>query len=118
MSFREDNEESRDLKKPFLHTGSWYRMSSRQSSIMGSSAQVLRDGSISVVFCVLIVALVLSNLASPHYWNNAGLSVGTVYKLQSACNFRNATMNNIDTWPILNTSISSMAGKNGNDGRF
>ncbi|PPS17851.1 hypothetical protein GOBAR_AA02721 [Gossypium barbadense] len=57
MSFRDDNDESRDLKKPFLHTGSWYRMSSRQSSIMSSSAQVLRDGSISVVLCVLIVAL-------------------------------------------------------------
>ncbi|XVF62039.1 hypothetical protein PTKIN_Ptkin08bG0185000 [Pterospermum kingtungense] len=57
MSFRDDNEESRDLRKPFLHTGSWYKMSSRQSSIMGSSAQVLRDGSISVVLCVLIVAL-------------------------------------------------------------
>ncbi|XP_022775316.1 sugar transporter ERD6-like 6 [Durio zibethinus] len=57
MSFRDDNEESRDLKKPFLHTGSWYRMSSRQSSIMSSSAHVLRDGSISVVLCVLIVAL-------------------------------------------------------------
>ncbi|OMO56923.1 Sugar/inositol transporter [Corchorus capsularis] len=57
MSFRDDNEEGRDLKKPFLHTGSWYRMSGRQSSIMGSSAQVLRDGSVSVLFCVLIVAL-------------------------------------------------------------
>ncbi|KAB1214567.1 Sugar transporter ERD6-like 6 [Morella rubra] len=50
-------DESEDLKKPFLHTGSWYRMGSRQSSIMGSSAQVIRDGSISVVLCVLIVAL-------------------------------------------------------------
>lgn len=54
MSFREESEE---LKKPFLHTGSWYRMGSRQSSIMGSSAQVIRDNSISVVLCVLIVAL-------------------------------------------------------------
>ncbi|KAK9990395.1 hypothetical protein SO802_025380 [Lithocarpus litseifolius] len=54
MSFREESEE---LKKPFLHTGSWYRMGSRQSSIMGSSAQMMRDGSISVVLCVLIVAL-------------------------------------------------------------
>ncbi|KAI4339885.1 hypothetical protein MLD38_024774 [Melastoma candidum] len=42
--------------KPFLHTGSWYRMGSRQSSVMGSSA-VIRDCSISVVACVLIVAL-------------------------------------------------------------
>ncbi|GMY11518.1 sugar transporter ERD6-like 6 isoform X2, partial [Fagus crenata] len=54
MSFRDESEE---LKKPFLHTGSWYRMGSRQSSIMGSSAQVIRDNSISVVLCVLIVAL-------------------------------------------------------------
>ncbi|KAM3709543.1 hypothetical protein ACJW31_02G180000 [Castanea mollissima] len=54
MSFRDESEE---LKKPFLHTGSWYRMGSRQSSIMGSSAQMIRDGSISVVLCVLIVAL-------------------------------------------------------------
>lgn len=56
MSFREDNEEGRDLRKPFLHTGSWYRMGSRQSSMMGSS-QVIRDSSISVVACVMIVAL-------------------------------------------------------------
>ncbi|XP_030974086.1 sugar transporter ERD6-like 6 [Quercus lobata] len=54
MSFRDESEEQ---KKPFLHTGSWYRMGSRQSSIMGSSAQIIRDGSISVLFCVLIVAL-------------------------------------------------------------
>ncbi|CAB4265710.1 unnamed protein product [Prunus armeniaca] len=52
----DDNEEGRDLRKPFLHTGSWYRMGSRQSSMMGSS-QVIRDSSISVVACVLIVAL-------------------------------------------------------------
>ncbi|XP_042508115.1 sugar transporter ERD6-like 6 [Macadamia integrifolia] len=60
MSFREENEEGRDIRKPFLHTGSWYRMGSRQSSMMdklGSSAQVLRDNSVSVVFCVLVVAL-------------------------------------------------------------
>lgn len=56
MSFREDTEDGRDLRKPFLHTGSWYRMGSRQSSMMGSS-QVIRDSSISVVACVLIVAL-------------------------------------------------------------
>lgn len=56
MSFRDDNEEGRDLRKPFLHTGSWYRMGSRQSSMMGSS-QVIRDSSISVVACVMIVAL-------------------------------------------------------------
>ncbi|GFZ10325.1 major facilitator superfamily protein [Actinidia rufa] len=57
MSFREESDDDgRDLKKPFLHTGSWYRMGSRQSSMMGSS-QAIRDSSISVVACVLIVAL-------------------------------------------------------------
>lgn len=57
MSFREDSDDGRgDLRKPFLHTGSWYRMGSRQSSMMGSS-QTIRDGSISVLACVLIVAL-------------------------------------------------------------
>jgi len=56
MSFREENEEGRDLRKPFLHTGSWYRMGSRQSSMLGSS-QAIRESSISVVACVLIVAL-------------------------------------------------------------
>ncbi|KAL1564467.1 sugar transporter ERD6-like 6 [Salvia divinorum] len=53
----EEGEDGRgDLRKPFLHTGSWYRMSSRQSSMMGSS-QAIRDSSISVLACVLIVAL-------------------------------------------------------------
>ncbi|KAL1534840.1 sugar transporter ERD6-like 6 [Salvia divinorum] len=53
----EEGEDGRgDLRKPFLHTGSWYRMSSRQSSMMGSS-QAIRDNSISVLACVLIVAL-------------------------------------------------------------
>lgn len=58
MSFREENEDGGrgDLRKPFLHTGSWYRMGSRQSSMMGSS-QAIRDSSISVLACVLIVAL-------------------------------------------------------------
>ncbi|KAJ0750792.1 putative sugar/inositol transporter, major facilitator, sugar transporter [Helianthus annuus] len=56
MSFRHENEEGRDLRKPFLHTGSWYRMSSRQSSLMTSS-QMIRDGSVSVLACVLIVSL-------------------------------------------------------------
>ncbi|KAL8144069.1 hypothetical protein V2J09_017101 [Rumex salicifolius] len=56
-----DNESAgEDLKKPFLHTGSWYRMSaalgSKQSSMM-SSAAIIRESSISVVACVLIVAL-------------------------------------------------------------
>lgn len=75
MSFRGDESggedgsvgRSSDLRKPFLHTGSWYRMGaaggmgSRQSSLMdklGSSASsIIRDSSISVVLCVLIVAL-------------------------------------------------------------
>lgn len=56
MSFRDESEDAKDLRKPFLHTGSWYRMGSRQSSMMGSS-QAIRDSSISVVACVLIVAL-------------------------------------------------------------
>ncbi|XP_065882116.1 sugar transporter ERD6-like 6 [Euphorbia lathyris] len=57
MSFRDDSEDARgDLRKPFLHTGSWYRMGSTQSSMMGSS-MAIRESSISVVACVLIVAL-------------------------------------------------------------
>ncbi|XP_040997196.1 sugar transporter ERD6-like 6 [Juglans microcarpa x Juglans regia] len=56
MSFRDESDDGKDLRKPFLHTGSWYRMGSRQSSMLGSS-QVIRDSSISVVACVLIVAL-------------------------------------------------------------
>lgn len=57
MSFREESDDGRsDLRKPFLHTGSWYRMGSRQSSMLGS-AQAIRDSSISVLACVLIVAL-------------------------------------------------------------
>ncbi|KAK4490320.1 hypothetical protein RD792_000988 [Penstemon davidsonii] len=59
MSFREESDDGSgrgDLRKPFLHTGSWYRMGSRQSSLMGSS-QAIRDSSISVLACVLIVAL-------------------------------------------------------------
>ncbi|KAK8944046.1 Sugar transporter ERD6-like 6 [Platanthera guangdongensis] len=66
MSSRGDDsggEEGRlDLRKPFLHTGSWYRMGmgSRQSSQLdklGSSGSVIRDSSISVLLCTLIVAL-------------------------------------------------------------
>ncbi|XP_044475228.1 sugar transporter ERD6-like 6 [Mangifera indica] len=55
MSSREETEDG-NLRKPLLHTGSWYRMGSRQTSIMGSS-KVIRESSISVVACVLIVAL-------------------------------------------------------------
>ncbi|XP_027362111.1 sugar transporter ERD6-like 6 [Abrus precatorius] len=54
MSLREECE---DLRKSFLNTGSWYKMGSRQSSIMASSHHVMRDASVSVLFCVLIVAL-------------------------------------------------------------
>lgn len=50
-------EEGKDLKKPFLHTGSWYRISERQSSSLLNSVQAIRDSSISVFVCVLIVAL-------------------------------------------------------------
>ncbi|KZV39607.1 hypothetical protein F511_02070 [Dorcoceras hygrometricum] len=57
MSWRDDGEDGRgDLRKPFLHTGSWYRMGSRQSSLT-ASAQAIRDSSVSVLACVLIVAL-------------------------------------------------------------
>ncbi|XP_059623646.1 sugar transporter ERD6-like 6 [Cornus florida] len=52
-----DDSSDDGLRKPLLHTGSWYRMGSRQSSIMGSSAQIIRDSSVSVLFCVLVVAL-------------------------------------------------------------
>ncbi|CAL9154835.1 unnamed protein product [Musa hybrid cultivar] len=65
MSFRGEESGSEDgrgdLRKPFLHTGSWYRMGmgmgSRQSSLLASSASVIRDSSISAVLCTLIVAL-------------------------------------------------------------
>ncbi|GKD63423.1 hypothetical protein Tco_1305531 [Tanacetum coccineum] len=57
MSFHESEDgRSSDLRKPFLHTGSWYRMGSRQSSMMTSS-QMIKDRSVSVLACVLIVAL-------------------------------------------------------------
>ncbi|KAL0799800.1 hypothetical protein Bca101_054975 [Brassica carinata] len=57
MSSRDDTEEGRSaLRRPLLHTGSWYRMGSRQSSMLESSL-FIRDSSISVLACVLIVAL-------------------------------------------------------------
>ncbi|XP_058772737.1 sugar transporter ERD6-like 4 isoform X2 [Vicia villosa] len=55
---REDCEDGNNLKKPFLYTGSWYKMGSKQSNLLNSSTQyVIRDSSVSVLFCVLIVAL-------------------------------------------------------------
>ncbi|KAH0696441.1 hypothetical protein KY289_013923 [Solanum tuberosum] len=55
--FRDGSAISEDgLRKASLHTGSWYRMGSRQSSMMESSAQTLRE-SVSIYLCVLIVAL-------------------------------------------------------------
>ncbi|KAJ4749417.1 Sugar transporter ERD6 [Rhynchospora pubera] len=79
MSFREESgsEDGRsssaaDLKRPFLHTGSWYRMGvggaggsgpmgSRQSSLMDkmmmSSAAVIKETAISAFLCTMIVAL-------------------------------------------------------------
>eukprot|EP00262_Sarcandra_glabra_P022386 TRINITY_DN9902_c0_g1_i1.p1 TRINITY_DN9902_c0_g1~~TRINITY_DN9902_c0_g1_i1.p1 ORF type:complete len:493 (+),score=52.78 TRINITY_DN9902_c0_g1_i1:270-1748(+) len=87
MSFRDDTEDSRDLRKPFLHTGSWYRMGSRQSSMiekLGSSAQVIRETAVSVVACTLIVALgpiqfgFTSGYSSPTQFdiiNDLGLSI-------------------------------------------
>jgi len=75
MSSSEVEEARAELRKPFLHTGSWYRMGGgggggggggatasmvtmepRQSSIFGSVAN-LRESAVSIVFCVLIVAL-------------------------------------------------------------
>ncbi|PKI58002.1 hypothetical protein CRG98_021582 [Punica granatum] len=54
---RDDPEDGRDLRKPFLQTGSWYKMGSRQSSsLLGSTTQIL-DGGVSVLLCVLIVSL-------------------------------------------------------------
>lgn len=57
MNLREESEEVRDqLRKPLLHTGSWYRMSSRQM-LSASSQAIIRESSVSVVACVMIVAL-------------------------------------------------------------
>lgn len=58
MSLREEeNEEGRDLKKPLLHTGSWYRMNNNNNNLRKTSSQAIRDASISVFACVLVVAL-------------------------------------------------------------
>ncbi|KAF3778871.1 Sugar transporter ERD6-like 4 [Nymphaea thermarum] len=62
MSSRNDAEDggsSGDLKKPFLHTGSWYRLSSRRFNMTEglSSSAIFRDRSISVILCTMIVAL-------------------------------------------------------------
>lgn len=56
-SLRNENEEGRDLKKPFLHTGSWFKINGRRQSSLFGSTQAIRDSSISVIACVLIVAL-------------------------------------------------------------
>lgn len=57
MSSNREESAEEGLRKPLLHTGSWYRMAGRQSSMMNSSAQFIREGSVSVLLCVLIVAL-------------------------------------------------------------
>lgn len=36
---REDCEDGNNLKKPFLYTGSWYKMGSKQSNMLNSSTQ-------------------------------------------------------------------------------
>jgi SP family facilitated glucose transporter-like MFS transporter 8 len=70
MSFRDESggddgggrtSSASDLRKPFLHTGSWYRMSAAGGGgvmdRLESSAYALRDSSVSAVLCTLIVAL-------------------------------------------------------------
>lgn len=48
----------RHTRQLHLHGfSSWYQMGSRQSSIMGSSAQIIRHNSVSILLCVLFVAL-------------------------------------------------------------
>ncbi|GAA0148568.1 hypothetical protein LIER_36753 [Lithospermum erythrorhizon] len=55
-SSRDDGSGEDGLRKPLLHTGSWYRMRQTGSSMMNSSAILLRE-SVSIYLCVSIVAL-------------------------------------------------------------
>ncbi|MQL97599.1 hypothetical protein Taro_030291, partial [Colocasia esculenta] len=109
MSFREESSGGEEgaggnnLRKPFLHTGSWYRMGmgSRQGSLMdklalSSSAQVLRDSSVSVLVCTLIIALgpiqfgFTCGYSSPtqdDIISDLGLSLSEVTALVSSCLF-------------------------------
>ncbi|KAL3723834.1 hypothetical protein ACJRO7_035929 [Eucalyptus globulus] len=59
MGAHEDVEVGRDLRKPLLRTGVWYAMQGEVSkqSTLSRSAKNLRSGSVSVLLCVLIVAL-------------------------------------------------------------
>ncbi|KAK3413927.1 sugar transporter ERD6-like 6 isoform X2 [Eucalyptus grandis] len=59
MSGIEAAEVERGLRKPLLHPGIWYVMKGKGSSrsSLSGSAQILREGSFSVLFCVLMVAL-------------------------------------------------------------
>ncbi|KAF8008311.1 hypothetical protein BT93_K2095 [Corymbia citriodora subsp. variegata] len=52
-------EDGRDLRKPFLRRGVWYTMQEKGSRRSGrpGSAGILRNSSISVLLCVLVVAL-------------------------------------------------------------
>ncbi|KAL3723833.1 hypothetical protein ACJRO7_035928 [Eucalyptus globulus] len=59
MGAHEDAEVGRDMRKPLLRTGVWYAMqgeASKQSTPSGS-AKNLHSGSVSVLLCVLTVAL-------------------------------------------------------------
>ncbi|KAK9284670.1 hypothetical protein L1049_023846 [Liquidambar formosana] len=77
MSFRGEIENGGDLQKPLLHTGSWYRLGSRHSS-MGPSTPVVRRKSISVVLCVLIVALGPIQFGFTFSWFGSLVNVGAM----------------------------------------